>query len=98
MKQLDKVVKGIRMDLGLSQVELAKRIGVGERFIRRIEKGDSTLPIDRIDRFLIILGRTWFDHRYQKYVETNGVVIPRRKSFISHLVNLLKRSVTNENI
>ena len=45
-KELVKFVKDRRKLLGLTQEELAKKAGVGLRFIRDLEQGKETLRMD----------------------------------------------------
>ena len=49
-------VKELRKDAGLTQVDLAKRVGVGLRFIRKLEQGKVTLRLDKVDQVLSFLG------------------------------------------
>ena len=50
------LVKEKRKKLGLTQVELAKRAGVGLRFIRELEQGKETLQINKINQVLFLFG------------------------------------------
>jgi y4mF family transcriptional regulator len=43
---------------GLSQVELARRAGVGLRFIRELEQGKPTLKMDKVNQVLQLFGKT----------------------------------------
>ncbi|WP_137389999.1 helix-turn-helix domain-containing protein [Rhodoligotrophos defluvii] len=45
------------VESGLSQSELARRIGVGETEVRRMLDPDHATKIDRLDRALRVLGR-----------------------------------------
>ena len=45
-------IKAFRKANDLSQVELAKFLGVGQSFISQIEKGDRPLPSDSLDKIL----------------------------------------------
>jgi uncharacterized protein len=46
-----------RRQLGLTQVELAQKAGVGLRFIRELEGGEKeTLRIDKVNQVLILFG------------------------------------------
>jgi y4mF family transcriptional regulator len=40
----------------LTQVQLAKRAGVGLRFVRELEQGKSTVRLDKVDQVLGLLG------------------------------------------
>ena len=58
--QIAHLVSDLRTRTGLSQVELAKKAGVGQPMIARLEKGDSsrTPTFDTIFRLLKALGYT----------------------------------------
>lgn len=49
-------LKGIRRRAGLSQRELAKRTGVAQPTIARIERGQVTPRVDTLDRLLHACG------------------------------------------
>ncbi len=49
-------VKRRRKQLGLTQVDLADRAGVGLRFIRDLEQGKQTLRLDKINQVLALFG------------------------------------------
>ncbi len=49
-------VKEKRKKLGLTQQELAKRAGVGLRFVRELEQGKSTLQLDKVNQVLFLFG------------------------------------------
>ncbi len=49
-------VKERRKKLGITQVELAQRSGVGLRFIRELEQGKDTLRLDKINQVLLLFG------------------------------------------
>ena len=53
---LSKFVKEKRRRLGLTQIELAERAGVGIRFIRDLEQGKKTLQIDKVNQVLNLFG------------------------------------------
>ena len=46
----------MRKAAGLTQVQLAKRAGVGLRFVRELEQGKSTVRLDKVDQVLGLLG------------------------------------------
>lgn len=50
------LVKEKRKKLSLTQEELAKRAGVGLRFIRELEQGKETLQINKINQVLFLFG------------------------------------------
>jgi transcriptional regulator with XRE-family HTH domain len=45
-----------RIVLGLSQQGLGALVGVGRTFISQLEKGDTLLPLARVDQFAAALG------------------------------------------
>ncbi|MEW6196374.1 MAG: helix-turn-helix transcriptional regulator [Bacteroidota bacterium] len=55
-KILSNFVKEKRKKLGLTQIELAKRAGVGLRFVRELEQGKSTLQLDKVNQVLFLFG------------------------------------------
>mgnify|MGYP003626424493 FL=1 len=55
-QELIDFVKARRTQLGLTQKELAKRSGVGLRFIRDLEQGKQSLQLDKVNQVLILFG------------------------------------------
>ncbi|MFH1440853.1 MAG: helix-turn-helix transcriptional regulator [Candidatus Omnitrophota bacterium] len=49
-------IKNLRKKLGLNQIDFAKRAGVGLRFLRELEKGKSTVRLDKLNQVLDFLG------------------------------------------
>ncbi len=49
-------IKQLRKEAGLTQIELAKRVGVGLRFIRELEQGKTTVRLDKVNQVLEFLG------------------------------------------
>ncbi len=49
-------IKSQRKKNGLTQVEFAKRVGVGLRFYRELEQGKTTLRLDKLMQVLEFLG------------------------------------------
>lgn len=49
-------IKQLRKKLGLTQIDFAKRAGVGLRFLRELEQGKSTIRLDKLNRVLDFLG------------------------------------------
>lgn len=49
-------IKKLRKKLGLTQVDFAKRAGVGLRFLRELEEGKPTVRLDKINQVLEFLG------------------------------------------
>lgn len=46
----------MRKDAGLTQVELARRAGVGLRFVRELEQGKPTVRLDKVNQVLALFG------------------------------------------
>jgi y4mF family transcriptional regulator len=55
-KNLVLFVKHRRKQLGMTQVDLAERAGVGLRFVRDLEQGKQTLRLDKINQVLALFG------------------------------------------
>ena len=49
-------VKTRRKQLGMTQVDLADRAGVGLRFVRDLEQGKQTLRLDKVNQVLALFG------------------------------------------
>ncbi len=49
-------IKNLRRKSGLTQVEFAKRAGVGLRFLRELERGKATVRMDKLMQVLAFLG------------------------------------------
>ncbi|MBI5418156.1 helix-turn-helix transcriptional regulator [Candidatus Poribacteria bacterium] len=49
-------VKELRKKSGLSQVDFAKRAGVGLRFVRDLEQGKKTVRVDKVNQALELFG------------------------------------------
>ena len=49
-------IKEIRRKIELTQVEFAKRAGVGLRFLRELEQGKTTVRMDKVIRVMDFLG------------------------------------------
>lgn len=56
MLTLSQFVKAKRKSLGLTQVQLAERAGVGLRFLRELEGEKPTLRCDRVNQVLALFG------------------------------------------
>lgn len=54
--EIAKKVKELRKKAGLTQVEFAKRVGVGLRFVRELEQGKPTVRLDKLNKVLRFLG------------------------------------------
>ena len=65
MISLNEQIKELRKKAGLTQVEFAKRAGLGLRFIRELEQGKSTVRLDKLNQVLEFFG-------YHLEVKRNG--------------------------
>ncbi|WP_448518537.1 helix-turn-helix transcriptional regulator [Rhodoflexus sp.] len=54
--QIHELVRQKRKQVGLTQPELAIKAGVGLRFIRELERGKSTLRLDKVNQVLQLFG------------------------------------------
>jgi y4mF family transcriptional regulator len=50
------VLKQLREKAGLTQAALAKRAGVGLRFVREVEQGKATVRMDKVNQVLALFG------------------------------------------
>jgi y4mF family transcriptional regulator len=56
--KLKDFVKNQRKTHGLNQMELARKAGVGLRFVRDLEQGKATLRMDKVNQVLQLFGKT----------------------------------------
>ena len=49
-------IKNLRKKQGLTQVDFAKRAGIGLRFLRKLEEGKPTVRLDKVNQVLDFLG------------------------------------------
>jgi len=49
-------IKHRRKQLGMTQIDLAERAGVGLRFVRDLEQGKQTLRMDKVNQILALFG------------------------------------------
>ena len=56
LPRLVQFVKQRRKQLGMTQVDLAERAGVGLRFVRDLEQGKQTLRMDKVNQVLALFG------------------------------------------
>jgi y4mF family transcriptional regulator len=49
-------LKAKRRELELTQMDLARRAGVGLRFIRDVEQGKRTIRLDKLNQVLALFG------------------------------------------
>ena len=58
MAVLQEFVKKQRRIHRLTQLALARKAGVGLRFVRELEQGKTTLRMDKVNQVLQLFGRT----------------------------------------
>jgi len=58
--KLSTEIKRLRKASRLTQVDLAKRAGVGLRFVRELEQGKPTVRLDKVVQILDLLGYELF--------------------------------------
>ena len=56
MTPFNERIKELRKRSGLTQVEFAKRVGVGLRFVRDLEQGKPSVRLDKVNQVLKFLG------------------------------------------
>jgi y4mF family transcriptional regulator len=56
--KLKEFVKKQRKIHGMTQMELARKAGVGLRFVRDLEQGKATLRMDKVNQVLQLFGKT----------------------------------------
>ncbi len=54
MSRISQFVKERRKLLGITQVELAEKAGVGIRFIRELEQGKKSVRLDKVNEVLAL--------------------------------------------
>lgn len=57
MKTITKFIKDSRKKYGLTQEELAFKAGVGLRFLRELERGKTTVQVDKVNAVLNMFGK-----------------------------------------
>lgn len=53
---LSEHIRNKRKAFGLTQVELAERAGVGLRFVRELERGKTTVQLEKVNTVLNLFG------------------------------------------
>ena len=56
MRPVGDEIKVMRRAAGLTQLELARRAGVGLRFVRELEQGKQTVRLDKVHQVLALFG------------------------------------------
>lgn len=54
--EIGRKIAQIRKEAGLTQVEFARRVGVGIRFVRDVEQGKKSIRLDKLNQALDFLG------------------------------------------
>ncbi|MCU0471442.1 MAG: helix-turn-helix transcriptional regulator [Arcicella sp.] len=54
--KISEFIKAKRKNLGLTQIILAEKAGVGLRFVRDLEQGKPTLRLDKVNQVLDLFG------------------------------------------
>ena len=54
--QISMFIKAKRKSLGLTQIDLAQKAGVGLRFVRDLEQGKVSLRLDKVNQVLDLFG------------------------------------------
>ena len=54
--ELARDIAEMRKSAGLTQAELARRAGVGLRFVRELEQGKPTVRLDKVNQVLALFG------------------------------------------
>ena len=70
--ELPTFIKGQRKLHGLNQTDLARRAGVGLRFIRELEQGKPTLRMDKVNQVLRLFGKTLGPVDWRPKIEEAG--------------------------
>ncbi len=55
-KNISEFIKNKRKQAKLTQNELAKKAGVGLRFVRELEQGKTTVRLDKVNQVLKLFG------------------------------------------
>lgn len=53
---LGRQVKDLRRGAGLTQAQMARRTGVGLRFVRDLEQGKPSVRVDKVNQVLALFG------------------------------------------
>ena len=55
--EIGEVIRNFRKDYGLTQLDCAKRAGVGLRFLKELEQGKQTVRLDKVNCVLTLFGK-----------------------------------------
>ena len=75
MENLGSKIQLLRKKADLTQIEFAKRVGVGLRFIRNLEQGKSSVRLDKVNQVLEFLG-----HHLEIISDHERQNVPKSKS------------------
>ena len=64
--KIGQLIKLTRKKLNFTQVDLARKAGVGLRFVRELEQGKTTLRMDKVNQVLNLLGYELSAERMQQ--------------------------------
>ena len=56
MNAISEFIKSKRKEVGITQIELAQKSGLGLRFIRECEQGKQSLRMDKVNQLLMMFG------------------------------------------
>lgn len=54
--EIGEYIRAKRKRFNLTQIELSERTGVGIRFIRELERGKTTVQLDKVNQVLYLFG------------------------------------------
>ena len=55
--KIGEIIRSYRKDYNLTQLECAKRAGVGLRFLKELEHGKQTVRLDKVNCVLTLFGK-----------------------------------------
>lgn len=89
-------LKKLRLEKGMSQEELAKKLGYkGRSAINKIETGVNDMPRDMVVRCAEVLGVSPLDLFFYEYLPDSDVHIPTQKDL---LIDALDITIRNESV
>jgi repressor LexA len=89
-------LKKLRLEKGMSQEELAKKLGYkGRSAINKIETGVNDMPRDMVVRCAEVLGVSPLDLFFYEYLPDSDVHIPTQKNL---LIDALDVTIKNESV
>lgn len=60
-KRIGQVIRDLRVEAGISQVELGERSGIYQTYLSRVENGLANPTVNALDVIAVTLGVTIFD-------------------------------------